>query len=270
MSGSPRRTAVPVLLRPVPGTSVIHRLWAGTKLICVLVLALTLSLVPSWPVIGMGAGVVLAAAWLGHVSPSVLPRVPLWFWLLLLAGALLSLPSGGSPDIAVAGYHVGLGAVLVYLRLTVMSMVLLAASALLGWTTPAGEIAPAIARLGAPLRRLRLPVDEWAVAVALCLRSLPLLIEELRILRAARQLRPRPVRRRSWRAGFAETVDVVTAAMAVSIRRAAELGAAITARGGTGQLAAYPGRPGRPDAVALLLVLAVCALAALSGLVLPS
>nr|MDQ2723457.1 energy-coupling factor transporter transmembrane protein EcfT [Actinomycetota bacterium] len=38
-----------MLLRQVPGDTVIHRLWAGTKLLCVAIIALTLSLVPSWP-----------------------------------------------------------------------------------------------------------------------------------------------------------------------------------------------------------------------------
>jgi len=257
------RSTTPVLLRPVPGDSVVHRLWAGTKLLCVVVLGLTLSLVPSWPAIGVGSAVVLGAAWLAHIPRGVVPRLPFWFWLALLIGALLALPSGGSPSLTVAGSNIGLGALLVYLRLTALGVVLIAASALVGWTTPLGEVAPAVARLGAPLRCLRLPVDEWAVAMALSLRSLPLLIEELRILRAARQLRPRRVRRRSWRTGFAELIDVVTAAMAVSIRRAGELGAAITARGGTGQLAAHPATPGWRDALALVVVLGACFFAAL-------
>ena len=104
------------------------------------------------------------------------------------------------------------------------------------------EIAPAIANLAAPLRKLRLPVDEWAVAIALSLRSLPLLLDEMRILRAGRRLRPRGSVRT---ARDNPLVDVITAMMAVTMRRAGELGEAITARGGTGQLAAYPARPGR-------------------------
>lgn len=263
MTDTPRCTT-PVLVRPVPGDSVVHRLWAGTKLLCVVVLGLTLSLVPSWPAIGVGSVVVLGAAWLAHIPRGVVPRLPFWFWLTLLIGALLALPSGGSPSLTVAGSNIGLGALLVYLRLTALGVVLIAASALVGWTTPLGEVAPAVARLGAPLRWLRVPVDEWAVAIALSLRSLPLLLEELRILRAARQLRPRRIRgRRSARAGFAELIDVVTAAMAVSIRRAGELGAAITARGGTGQLSAHPAKPSSRDALALVVVLGACFFAAL-------
>jgi energy-coupling factor transport system permease protein len=45
--------------------------------------------------------------------------------------------------------------------------------------------------LGRPLRPFRIPVDDWAVALALALRAFPMLIDEFRILFAARRLRPR-------------------------------------------------------------------------------
>ena len=241
--------SAPVLLRQVPGDTVIHRLWAGTKLVSVAIIGLTLSLVPSWPVIGVCTALVLTAAVLARVPRSVLPRVPWWLWAALVLGGLLNVPAG-------------LDAVWVYLRVTVLSVVILAASAMVGWTTPVGEIAPAIARLGAPLRWVRVPVDEWAVTIALCLRGVPLLIDELTTLHAARRLRRRPDRRRTTRALSAEVVDVLAATMSVSVRRAGELGEAITARGGTGQLSAYPAQAALVDALVLIVVAACCVAAA--------
>ncbi len=140
-------------------------------------------------------------------------------------------------------------------------MALLLAAALVGWTTPLGEIAPAVSRLLAPLRLVRVPVDEWAVAVALCVRSLPLLVDELRTLVAARRLRPAPPRpgRSTLQRWLDEPVDLMVAALAVSMRRAGELAEAITARGGTGLIAARTRRPRAIDALALLVVGAVCA-----------
>ncbi len=70
-----------------------------------------------------------------------------------------------------------------------LAVVLVTSGALIGWTTPLGEVAPALSRLGRPLRWLRLPVDEWVIAIALAIRCLPLLIDEIRILGAARRLR---------------------------------------------------------------------------------
>ena len=114
---------------------------------------------------------------------------------------------------------------------------------MVSWTTNVAEIAPAVAKLGRPLRLLRMPVDDWAVALALALRAFPMLIDEFRVLYAARRLRPKPVLdhtagpRRRW---AVEVVDLLAAAITVALRRADEMGDAITARGGAGQISAAP------------------------------
>ncbi|MEU0501857.1 energy-coupling factor transporter transmembrane protein EcfT [Nocardia sp. NPDC005998] len=232
-----------VLFREVPVSSPVHRLWAGTKMIGVFLISLVLMFLPSWWVLGLMVVFLIAIGALAKLPLSTLPRLPWWFWAAIGVGALLNVP-------------IGTEAVLRYTNVLVFGLVLLAASFLIAWTTPMGDIAPALAGLGAPLRRLRVPVDEFAVVIALTLRGLPLLIEEIRVLRAARRLRPRD--RGLYRAADNPLVDILTAAMAVSSRRATELGEAITARGGTGQLTARPNSPGRNDAIALTVVVAVC------------
>ncbi|MEU7630945.1 energy-coupling factor transporter transmembrane protein EcfT [Nocardia sp. NPDC049220] len=232
-----------VLLRQVPVASPVHRLWAGTKMIGAFLISLLLMFLPSWPVLGVMVAFLVVVGAVARLPLGTLPRLPWLFWALLAAGALINVPVGGA-------------AVLRYAQVVVFALILVAASFLIAWTTPMSDIAPALATLGAPLRKLRMPVDEWAVVVALTLRGLPLLLEEIRILRAARRLRPKD--NLLVRAADNQLIDILTAAMAVSTRRAGELGEAITARGGTGQLTAYPSAPGRRDAVALALVVAVC------------
>lgn len=256
--GRRRQTSV-VLLRQVPGSSPIHRLWAGTKLLSVAGLALSVSFVPSWPAVGIVAAVLVAATRCARVPRSALPRLPTWFWLSLAAGAVLTLLSGGAPELGIGGSHIGLGNFVSYLRFTALSAVLLGCSALIGWTTPLGDIAPAVARLGSPFRRLRLPVDEWAVTIALCVRSLPLLSAEMRTLAASRRLRPRERRRRIGMHLLDDLIDLLTAALAVSIRRAGELGEAITARGGSTLRRGAGARPGWGDLVAAGVVVGACA-----------
>jgi energy-coupling factor transport system permease protein len=170
--------------------------------------------------------------------------LPWWFWLAMVAGGLINVPIGAE-------------AVLRYVQITVFGLVLLGASFVIAWTTALNEIAPAVATLCAPLRKLRLPVDEWAVAIALSLRSLPLLMEEMRVLRAGRRLRPKGGASHNPRDNG--LIDIITAVMSISTRRAGELAEAITARGGTGQLTAYPARPGRADVIAALVVAVVMA-----------
>jgi energy-coupling factor transport system permease protein len=166
--------------------------------------------------------------------------------------------------IELGSMDVGLGGLLNFLRITTLSIVLLGLGAMVSWTTNVAEIAPAVSTLGRPLRLLRIPVDEWAVALALALRAFPMLIDEFRILYAARRLRPRQIlttrraRRRRW---AIELIDLLAAAITVALRRADEMGDAITARGGAGQISAAPSKPKRIDWIAFLIVLAVCGVA---------
>ena len=255
---------VSTILREVPRDTPVHRLWAGTKLICVAALGLSLSLVASWAAIGIVAALVVAVAALARVPATALPRLRPWFWALLIGAALLSVPSGGAPELSIGGATLGLGAVLIYVRLTVLAAVIIIAALLLGATTALGDIAPAVARLGAPLRAVRIPVDEFAVTVALCVRAFPLLADDFRVLAAARRLR-REQRRRTWTEVNVEVVDLMVTGLTVSMRRSAELGEAITARGGTGRLAADPGRPRPRDLVAFVVVGAVCVLVFVVG-----
>ncbi|MEU1206963.1 energy-coupling factor transporter transmembrane protein EcfT [Nocardia sp. NPDC005825] len=243
-----------VVLREVPVDSPVHRLWAGTKMIAVFAISLLLMFIPSWALLGVAAAFLIAVFLLARLPLGTLPRFPWLLWLGIAIGAAINAPVGSS-------------ALLRYAQVIVFGFLLLGASFLVAWTTPMGEIAPALARLGAPLKRIgwtrngvrhSVPVDEWAVVVALTLRGLPLLLEEMRLLRAARRLRPKDSL--LHRAAENPLVDILTASMAVSSRRAGELGEAITTRGGTGELTARPSSPGRADAVALLVVGLVCAL----------
>ncbi|MDL9935371.1 energy-coupling factor transporter transmembrane protein EcfT [Gordonia sp. ABSL1-1] len=244
-----------VPLRQVPGNSYVHRLWAGTKLLIVLILGVMTWALPSWPALGMVAAIVLVTALVAGIPLGAIPRPPWWFWGLIVLGTAINASFAGLP------------AALVFLRAIVLGLVLVASSILVIWTTPMAEVAPALATLMRPLRILRLPVDEWAVSIALTLRGLPLLIEELRMLRAAHRLRPTTKGRSDHPSAEMGLMDMITAAMSSALRRSAEMAEAITARGGTGRLTAYVSRPGRIDAVALGVVCVACA-AAITGTVL--
>lgn len=250
-----------VLLRPVPGSSAVHELWAGTKLLVVCGISVLLTFYPGWIAIGLVAALVLTAARIAHIPRGALPSVPRWLWILLAIGGITAAFAGGSPVVELAGVSLGFGGLLNFLRITALSIVLLGLGAMVSWTTNVAEIAPAVASLGRPLRLVRIPVDEWAVALALALRAFPMLVDEFRVLYAARRLRPKPVAltrgsRRKRRA--LEMIDLIAAAITVTLRRADEMGDAITARGGTGQISAAPARPKLADWLALSITAALC------------
>ncbi len=265
------------LFRLVPGDSPIHRLWAGTKLLYVLAVALTLTLVPTWSSITIFFVVDLIAARLARLPRSVVPRIPVWFWMSMLIAMLVALLAGRPPALVIGSVHLGLGSLSTFLRALSVGVILLATSAIVGWTTSLGDIAPAVSRLGSPLRRLHVPVDELALTVALCVRSLPMLVDEMRTLLAARRLRPRVgridddagsdadpphghIRSRLDRL-LLEPADLMGAALVVSLRRAGELGEAITARGGPAVSVGTREGPAGRDVVAGLATIAACTLA---------
>lgn len=231
-----------MLLRQTPSESPVHRLWAGTKIVAVAALGGSLIFSPTWPMLAAVATFLVVAAIAGRISVFAVPKPPWWLWGLIAFGALVNLV-------------VGVDAVVIYFRGVLFGLVLLWASLTVVWTTAMADIAPAIATLLSPLRRVGAPVDEWATAIALMLRALPMLIDDVYTLVAARKLRPRKaVRNGTTQDTF--LVDIMAAIMSVAIRRAADMGEAIAVRGGSGSIAAGRRRPGRSDAVALTLVIA--------------
>jgi energy-coupling factor transport system permease protein len=220
-----------------------------------------LTFFPGWITIGLVAALVLTAARIAHIPRGALPSVPRWLWVLMVFGGVTAAFAGGSPVVELAGVPIGFGGLLNFLRITTLSIALLGLGAMVSWTTNVGEIAPAVATLGRPLRLLRIPIDEWAVALALALRAFPMLIDEFRVLYAARQLRPKQIaatRRARRKRRALELIDLIAAAITVTLRRADEMGDAITARGGTGQLSAAPSRPKLADWLALSITVAIC------------
>ena len=261
-----RRDTELTFLRLVPGNTPVHRLWAGTKLLVAAELALMLSISPTWAMVGVTAGVVGLEILVARIPPGAFPRLPNWFFGLLGISALLSIWSTVEPVVHVGGIGLSMGGLDEWARFTALAAVLVISGALVGWTTPLGEVAPALDRLGRPLRWLRLPVDEWVIAIALAIRCLPLLIDEIRVLGAARRLRAndaadsRDHPRAAIRHALIETHDLMSAAIVASIRRARDLADAIVARGGLGAAANLPGsRFSVADGVVLLATTALCA-----------
>jgi energy-coupling factor transporter transmembrane protein EcfT len=256
-----RREPELTFLRLVPGDSPVHRLWPGTKLIVAAELALIASIAPSWLTLGVLAIVVTIGLLVAQIPLGAFPRLPRFLYFLIGFGLLLNAYATTPPVVHLGPLPVSLGALSEAIRFLLLGVVLIASAALVGWTTQLGTVAPALARLTRPLRALRLPVDEWIVAIALALRCLPLLIDEMRTLAAARRLRYRdPDQQRQVRGAVIEMQDLVSTAIIVSLRRAHDLADAITARGGIGAVGdGHDGAFGWRDAATLAAVTAIVA-----------
>jgi len=230
-----RREPEITFLRLVPGDTPVHRLWAGTKLVAAAELALVASVAPSWFTLGVLTGLVLIGLLVARIPLGAFPRLPRGFYMLLVLGLVINALSTTKPVVHLGPLPVSMGALSEAVRFLALAIVLVVSAALVGWTTPLGAVAPALARLAGPLRRIRLPVDEWIVAIGLALRCLPLLVDEMRTLAAARRLRHRSAdARRQARRSVVEIHGLISTAIIVSLRRARDLADAIAARGGIG------------------------------------
>jgi energy-coupling factor transport system permease protein len=225
-------------------------------------LMLTATFAPTWLTLAVIVGLVVVALLVGRIPLGAFPRLPRGFYLLLALGLLLSSWATTEPVVHIGPLPVSLGALSDATRLLALSIVLVLSAAIVGWTTPLGAVAPALSRLARPFRALRMPVDEWIVAVALALRCLPLLIDEMRTLAAARRLRhKRPSdQAHQARRGVVEVHDLVATAIVVSLRRAHDLADAMNARGGVGVISdAQDGPRTWRDVVTLIGVTAISA-----------
>jgi energy-coupling factor transport system permease protein len=239
-------------LRHVPGNSPVHRMWAGTKLLVVGGIGIAVVAEPSWPSQAVAAGVLAAALLACRVPLTAVPRPPIWFFYLLAFAGFLALTAGGKPEVHTPVISIGFGGLIDWLRFTTLTVIVLGFAIVLGWTTHLADLGPALTRLFSPLRLVRFPVDEVVAAVTLCVRCLPLLVDELRTLYAVRRLR-HPEVPTTLKEEVVNLHDLLVGALVSALRRARELADAIDGRGGVGPAPKLPVRLRLPDYVALLL-----------------
>ena len=263
-SGSPstkdrvraRRASEFHVLRYVPGSSVVHRLWAGTKLVVLAGISVALLLWPTWSAAGLTAVLLLTGFLTARLPRGVAPHVPRWIWAFVVLGALLALAASGKPYVHVAGLRIGLNGLDVWALFATIAVEFLGLAALIGWTSPLADLAPALSRLASPLRRLRLPVDELIGVIALSIRCLPLLLEEARVLSAARRSR-RSGARAGGREVLRDAEELLFAALSSALRRSREMAEAIEARGGVPTVAVESHRLALADVVVLFIAAVV-------------
>ncbi len=242
------------VLRYVPGTSPVHRIWAGTKILWFTALAIGLLLWPTWRAVGLGAVMILGIFLLARLPRGFAIGPPRWLYIIFGIGAVIAVAAGGAPYLHLGRLKIGLGGLEQFARFWAITIEIFASALVVSWTTPMADLAPALGRLTGPLRRLKVPVDELVGAVGLAIRCLPLLLEEGRIMSAARRSRQLGGRKPLGEMAR-ELEDLIWTALSNALRRSRELAEAIEARGGVPTVAPETHTMAWRDAVLLLAVL---------------
>lgn len=221
-----------------PGASLLHRLRSRTKL---LALAWLIGFVTvanrrafdAIPYAALVALVVLAGA-LSGVSASFLWRRLRLLALLLALGAVpvaLLAEGDGTPLYALGPLVVTAESLWLAGRLVVVLLSLYALALLLTATTSPVALIEGLTRLLAPLRRLRLPVDEFALMTLLALRFVPTLAAELEMLVKAQLARGADFTSGTARQRLDSLTALIVPVFHAVWRRAAALATALDARG---------------------------------------
>ncbi|GAC1650835.1 MAG: hypothetical protein NVS4B12_21040 [Ktedonobacteraceae bacterium] len=118
-----------------------------------------------------------------------------------------------------------------FVSVTVVLLTLYAFSLLLTMTTSPVALIEGLTLLLAPLRRLKLPVDDFALMTLLALRFIPTLLEEVEQLTKAQTARGADLMHGTIRERFQSLTMLFVPLMQAILRRASELATALEARG---------------------------------------
>lgn len=189
-----------------PGSTPLHRLGPGTKLAALAAIGLVLLVRPGWEIALGVLAAVLAVAALARLRwrTSVRALVP----VLVMLGALAAF------QVWQRGWEVA-----VEVSASLLALVL--AGTVLTATTPADRLVDLLVRGARPLARIGLRPEVLALAVALMLRTIPVLGEVVAQSREAARAR-----------GFERSPRAVLVPSAVrTVARAHTVGEALAARG---------------------------------------
>lgn len=190
----------------VPGNSVFHRLGAGPKYLIMIVLTVPAAILGDWR-LGLACLLValglLAASRIGLARAWLLPPM-VWLIVALLLGYHLLAGTPGRGGNAVAVFLTA-----IYL------------SRLLTSTTPGGELVDALIAGLRPLSFLGISAERVGLAIAVMLRSIPLLLDTFGQVRQAAIARGREHR----------LFSLVTPVVIRAVGHAQATGAALAARG---------------------------------------
>jgi energy-coupling factor transport system permease protein len=154
--------------------------------------------------------------------------------MLLLAAALIWLPRAGLlGELAIGPLVITEDGARLGGRLYVVFLALYTLALLLTMTTTPVALIEGLTVLLAPLRRLRLPIDEFALMALLALRFIPTLTEEVELLIKAQTSRGADFTHGTIGERAQSLVALFVPLLQGALRRAAELATALDARGYT-------------------------------------
>lgn len=221
----------------LPGTSLVHRLEARTKLLIAFVYIVALLVGRGWITILLCSGFTLLGFLLARLpARSVLRGLGPILWLVLITLALNIFLTPGRVVWSLGPLHATEQGLTTGLRAGIRLGLLVIQTTVVTLTTRPIDLTDGMERLGSPLQRIGVPMHELALMSSIALRFIPILSEEADRILLAQRARGGGVRQ--GRAILRSAVGLLVPLLMAVFRRAEELALAMEARG-------YHGAEGR-------------------------
>lgn len=162
----------------VEGASFVHRADARVKIAALLAFSITLFVVRSWWAMGLCALAAFALIIVARIPLRLINRLLAPVYVLAGFSVLFNVVPSPSIESLDTGLFVA-----------VRMVALVSGSFIVCLTTTSSQLLEAFRSFIAPLRAFRVPVDDIAVTLALSLRFIPVIEDELRAIRAAQRSR---------------------------------------------------------------------------------
>lgn len=252
-----------------PGTSVIHRLDPRTKLLAVIGYIVAIFLARGVWGYAAAAAALIAAVLLSRIKPSLIFKSlkPVLF-VVLFTAVLNMFYITGEPLVTLWKLTITREGVRTAVSMALRIMLLVASTSLLTYTTSPIALTDAIESLLAPLKKLHVPVHEFAMMMTIALRFIPTLIDETDKIMAAQKARGADFETGGLFHRAKALVPVLVPLFVSAFRRADDLAVAMECRlyhGGVGRTRLHGLRYTRLDLWGGLVCAAVLACIILPG-----
>lgn len=217
----------------VPGYSLLHRLDARVKMLCLFLLLAAVLCASSLGGYGLVLAVVLVLIRLARLPlPTAVAPVRRTGWFLLVVFLMNALFFPGEDAILSWGiFHLTPGGIKQGFRVAANVLFLLVLGQLLTMTTLPAQITMALAGLLKPLRLIGVPAEEVAMILSLAFHFIPTLMEETELIKMAQVARGARFDSKKLTERAVSYLPLVVPVFITAFRRAGELALAMEARG---------------------------------------
>lgn len=245
-----------------PGTSPLHRMDPRSKLLILVLYIVTIfccgSLIP-FALCTLG---LLAAIKISRISPKlILKSLKPIVIIVIFTGVLNILYTPGEPLVKLWIFRITMEGIKTAAVMITRILLLVASTSLLTYTTSPMSLTDALENLLAPLKKIKVPVHEFAMMMSIALRFIPTLIEETDKIMSAQKARGADFESGNLLQRAKALVPVLVPLFISAFRRADELACAMECRlyhGGANRTRLHSLKYGRIDAVGGFCALLVC------------